>query len=250
MLVFIDESGFPHPNDNSTNPVILAVCIEEAQMRAITAQIQELKRPAFTGNDDEIKSSRLLTKSTFRRARDKSEFVEALFAALQDMPLTVFAGVMERPDRPPPPTHLLSVQLRFLLERINRYAESLGQMATLLFDGQAQGGPYGNLFAKFTNYLYRSSEGRALSSTTDAPYFLDSRTTLGIQLADICAGVVRLYAEGNLRQGVPPGDALLSAISRFYAVVVSKSIDQVNSDGSLRRGIYRITEQMLYAETP
>ena len=250
MLSFFDESGFPHPNDDCANPVVLAVCIEEAQVRAITAQIQELKRMAFTGNDDEIKSNRLLTKSTFRRTRDKSGFVEALFAALQDMPLTVFAGVMERPDRPLPATHLLPVQFRFLLERINLYATSLNQRATLLYDGQAQGGPYGNLFAKFTNYLYRSSEGRALSAITDAPYFLDSRTTLGVQLADICAGVVRLYAEGNLQQGVPPGDALLSAISRFYAVVASKSADQTSSDGSLRRGIYRITEQMLYAETP
>ena len=33
MLVFIDESGKPHPKDSTENPVLCAVCINERDIK-------------------------------------------------------------------------------------------------------------------------------------------------------------------------------------------------------------------------
>lgn len=33
MLVFIDESGFPHPNDSTKYPVLTALCLPERKHR-------------------------------------------------------------------------------------------------------------------------------------------------------------------------------------------------------------------------
>lgn len=43
MLVFIDESGYPRPTDSTNNPVLLAVCLHENDIKPITNQIYKLK---------------------------------------------------------------------------------------------------------------------------------------------------------------------------------------------------------------
>ena len=50
MLVFIDESGIPHPNDSTRNPVVVSVCVEQAVTRNMAGQLYALKRRLGTPN--------------------------------------------------------------------------------------------------------------------------------------------------------------------------------------------------------
>jgi len=194
----------------------------------------------------EIKGNKLLNRSTFRRIPEKREFVEALFDLLRNLPITIFAMIMERPQSIPPVTPMLPSQFRFLLERIDLYAETRGEMATVLFDGDGKS-QYGGLSVKFSNYLHRSVEGRSFTRITDAPFFVDSAITAGIQIADVSASVVRLYEENELFREVPAGDSFLHAIHRYYGVVALKTVDQNSRDGYPRHGMYRMPEREHYA---
>ena len=250
MLVFVDESGTPHPNDACAKPVILAVCIAESDVRYITGRIYGLKRQILAQEENmEIKANRLLNRATFRRIPEKREFVEAFFDLIRDMPVTMFAMVMERPLSAPPLTPVLPSQFRYILERINLFAASRNEMATILFDGDGKS-QYGGLAVKFSNYLHRSVEGRSYSQVTDAPFFVDSTITTGIQIADMAAGVVRLYEESGLFRDVPAGDSFLNAVRRYYSVVESKTVHQHSPGGYLRHGFYRMPEREHYVTVP
>ena len=172
---------------------------------------------------------RLLNRSTFRRRPAVVAFVEEFFSALLNLPVTVFAMVMERPTVAPEATDLkLPDQFRFLMQRVQLLAESRDEMATLLFDGSA--GQLGGLSFKFGAFLYRSEEGRACTNITDTPFFGDSKASAGVQIADMIASVIRQYEEAELYRRVPAEDQFLWAIRRYYRIIEQKTIDQVSQN--------------------
>ena len=67
MLVFIDESGHPHPNDATTRPVVVAVCIPDQNSRSISGRIHGLKRDILGRERMELKAVNLINRRTFRR---------------------------------------------------------------------------------------------------------------------------------------------------------------------------------------
>jgi len=117
-------------------------------------------------------------------------------------------------------------------------------MLTVLFDGDPH--QYGGLVAKFSSFLHRSQEGRAMGNITDCPFFVDSKVTPGIQIADMAAGVVRIYQENALFRAVPPGDAFLSAIRRYYQVLEEKALVLTDASGNERSGFYLMPERAHY----
>ena len=244
MLVYLDESGHPHPNDRSSRPVVVAACVQEREARRVAGRLHGLKRDMLGREQMEMKGVRLINRSTFRRRPDLTAFVEEFFSTLLDLPVTVFAVIMDRPAIAPDPKDTrLPDQFRFLTQRIQLLAESQDEMATLLFDGAA--GQLGGLSFKFGAYLYRSDEGRGSVNITDTPFFGDSKASAGIQIADMIASVIRQYEEAELYRTSPPvGDAFLMAIRRYYRIVEQKTIDQTSHDGYARPGLYRMpTEQ-------
>ena len=68
MLACIDESGHPHPNDPSNRPVVVAVCIQEGDMRRVAGRLHAIKRDVLGKERMEMKGVRLLNRSTFRRS--------------------------------------------------------------------------------------------------------------------------------------------------------------------------------------
>jgi hypothetical protein len=249
MLAFIDESGHPHPKDFSTRPVCVAICIQEENSRFISGRLHSLKRDLIGKEDLEFKAKRLLNRGTFRRIPEKRELVEAFFDLLRNLPITIFAVIMERPlETPIIETIYLPNQFRYLLQRCDILAQETKDMITILFDGECQS--QGGLSLKFNAFLHRSNEGRSMNTVTDAPFFVDSRVTGGIQIADMTAGAIRLYEENRLFQGVPAGDSFLSAIKRYYSVLEEKTKDQVSPEGYPRPGFYRMPERDHYTVMP
>lgn len=244
MLAFFDESGHPHSKDSSTRPVCVAVCTNEKESHFISGRLYSLKRDILGKEAFEFKAKKLLTRGTFRRIPEKRELVEAFFDLLRNLPFTIFAIIMERPQSslPTDPNYLPS-QFRYLLQRCDLLAQETNDMVTLLFDGDCQ---LGGLSLKFNSFLYRSSEGRAMRTITDAPFFVDSRVTSGIQIADMAAGTIRIYEENRLHLGVPKADPFLSAIKRYYTTLEEKTRDQDSPEGWPRAGFYRMPERDHY----
>lgn len=249
MLVFFDESGHPHPSDSATRPVCVAICILEKESRFVSGRLHALKRDLLGKEEMEVKANRLLNRGTFRRIPEKREFVETFFDLVRNLPVVIFATIMERPQSVPPmEATYLPNQFRYLLQRCDLLARERKEMITILFDGN--GSQYGGLPLKFNSFLYRSQEGRSMGTIAEAPFFVDSRITAGIQIADMAAGVIRIYEENKLFRSIPQGDAFLSAIKRYYQIVEEKTVDQQSPEGYARKGFYRMPERDHYLVQP
>ena len=115
VLVYMDESGHPHPNDPSSRPVVVAACIQERDARRVAGRLHGIKRDVLGRERMEMKGSSLINRPTFRRRPDMVAFVEEFFSALLNLPITVFAVIMERPAVAPDPKEMkLPDQFRFL----------------------------------------------------------------------------------------------------------------------------------------
>lgn len=245
MLVFVDESGNAYPSDPATRPVCVGVCIEEDKSRYISGRLHTLKRDLVKKEEMEFKANRLLNRSTFRRIPEKRELVEAFFDLMRNLPIAIFAVIMERPLSLIPKSIFLPNQFRYLLQRCDLLVSDTDDMVTVLFDGDCR--QHDNLSLKFSAFLYRSSEGRSMTRITDTPFFVDSRVTAGIQIADMAASVIRIYEEQRLFQGVPIGDSFLYAINRYYGILEERTKNQTSSEGYPRAGFYRMPERDHYS---
>lgn len=248
MLTFIDESGHPHPNDPATRPVLASVSFAQRDSRAISAKIYGIKRNLLgvENADKELKARDLLNARTFKRRPELRELVESVFEQLRSLPLTIFGVVMESPERPlPRDDGRLPRQYRYLLRQVDALLHDHTSMSVVLIDGD--GSQYGGLSAKMEQYLHRHGEGQALSKVVDSPYFVDSRYTVGIQLADMIAGVLRQYHEHELSRRSGLSDPYLSAIARYYRVISDKAPDTPDpSGGQDWHGIYHMSERRHY----
>ena len=238
MLAFIDESGHPHPNDPNSWSVLAACCFGETESRRIAGRIHALKRDVLQRENMEMKGLNLLNRSVYKNRMDRVAFVEEFFNTLLDLEVVIFAIAIERPSAPPQSDDtFLPFYFQYLIERIHLLADERGEMATTLFDGN--GGNFGGLSRKFNSFLYRSNQGQLYTRITDAPFFVDSNITAGIQIADMVASVIRQYQQEELYKGVPSGDPYLWSIRRYYRMIEQKTVDLTTATGEVRRGIYR-----------
>ena len=250
IFSFIDESGHPHPNDSAQRPVLASVCVDARYLRDLNTRLFRLKSDLLGKGqfDIEAKASQILNERTFRRIPEKREFVEALFDMCRNFPMTVFAIVMDKPDRPPPTERdFLPIQFRQILYRVNRLVELEypDDLAAVMFDGD--GSQFNGLTERFSNWLFRTYTGQAAKYLADSPFFVDSRFTPGIQIADMVAGVIRIYQENALYQRAPRGDPFLSAVARYYRILEQKSVNLPHPfQEEPWYGIYFMPERMHY----
>ena len=127
MLVFIDESGHPHPNDPTTRPVLAAVCFSEWESRSIGRQLFSIKRSLLGDGraGKELKANEILNSRTFNRRPELRELVAEIFDQIQNLDITIFAVVMEKPETALPRDAVyLPRQYRYILQRVNALLDS------------------------------------------------------------------------------------------------------------------------------
>ena len=127
MLVYIDESGNPHPKDNNLRPTIAALCVAEDEHRKINRQLYAIKRKFLDDPNEELKAKKLLRPYVFENDPKRRELVERVFELLgQAESLAIFAIIMERPQNLPTcPDGFLPVQFCSLLERLILYVSDI-----------------------------------------------------------------------------------------------------------------------------
>ncbi len=248
MLAFIDESGQPHPNDPNAYSTLVALCMHEADHRELSRQLFGAKRALLDRNTAyELKALEVLNARTFLRQREsKWALAERCFALFERIELTAFAVVMQRPaQKPNIRPDWLPYQHIFLLQRVNALAKKRGEQATLIYDGQGMNVQGRNLAVCISNYIFRVAMPRGqLGHVVDTAFFVDSKVTPGIQVADLAAGALRLREQHRHDRN---DDAFAAAVRRCAAVVAkSTRSDLVNDDGRLLRGILYLREGWHY----
>lgn len=247
MLSYVDESGHPHPKDQNLFSALVAVCIDESVSRLWTSEVYELKRTFRPTNPTaELKAVQLLNRSTFRNKPQLKELVEQVVNLCLYQPVIILAVIMPRPKNSPNvPEGFLPIQHRFLLQRINALTAKNDDRAIVVFD---EGGPSvkGGVEPRFTNFMMRTVEGRSFRRILETPFSVKSESQIGIQLADLFAGIIRLYHQNRLRGGAPPGDEFLWAIKRYYDIIDKKTLDLEDSSGRHLFGFYEMPERLFY----
>jgi len=199
MLVFIDESGKPHPKDSTENPVLCAVCINERDIKHLSQNIFKLKMKIF-GKDTEIKSTSLIRRQIFsKNMTNNKQYVDELVKLACSSDIKVFAIIMEKPDTPFILTKtLLPKHYKLLIKRIEYFCENHNyEKAILVFDEITPGEDF--VVAQcITNFLFMSKLGKDFDRILEMPLFVNSSVTPAIQIADIFAGILRHYYENGL----------------------------------------------------
>jgi hypothetical protein len=199
LIAFIDESGFPHPNDNTQNPVLAAVCIPREELRNVINKMYKIKTSVYDKPEMEIKASKLIRYKSIETHTLNKQFVEEIMKNLlvPSQNIKVFAIVMDKPKRMPwdlLDENILPNYYRLLLQRIGQYSSLQKKNCILAFDSRDEGNDI--LIAnKIKNYLYKSNEGKRCTSIIESSFFVNSKIEEGLQLADLCAGIIRKYYE-------------------------------------------------------
>ena len=250
-FVFMDESGHPHPNDGSHRPVLVSVCFDARHLKLLNTELFKLKNRILRRGsfEFEAKAKKLITPGTFRNRPEKHEFVESFFDLVRNLDVVIFAEIMERPTRPPA-VHpdFLPMQFRHQLYRVNRLLEleSNEELAAIMFDGN--GTQFGGIAIRFSNWLYRSRGGQSLTHIANSPFFVDSKVTPGIQVADMAASVIRQYEERELFRGITSGDSYASSIVRYHRILQEKTrdLDSPQGEDFVWHGFNRMAEREHY----
>ena len=235
MFVYIDESGHPHPNDAHTRPVDVGVCLKREDVRQITGALHRFMQdfgasiPSTTKlrrAEREGKAVVFLNRRALR-SPEKREYADSVMDLIRNLDVTIFAMVMERPDRPIyRGDDFLQTQHRWILERVDTLIErkETGRMATVVFDGRS---PSENIRLDkcFSSFFFRTAEGRAMTRIVPGVLFVDSEITPGIKLADFCAYILRVYYEQGLDRQEPRGDPYLATIKRYADIIRQKTFD-------------------------
>lgn len=201
MLAFIDESGYPRPNDSTNNPILLGVCIHENDIKPITNQIYKLKDTIY-GKQDEIKSTKLIREVTITKNRTKNKlYVDSLVSLLDEYDVTIFAIIMEKPSKEISiPEDHLPKQYYFLLKKIEFFCTHHHYGKAMLIYDEVHEGADRKIADSTMGFLFKSLFGKSFCHILEMPLFVSSAVTPTIQLADIFAGIVRHYYENKLHK--------------------------------------------------
>jgi len=245
MIFFIDESGHPHPNDPVSRPVLGAVGCPVADSRDLTRQLHSIRRDIFGNVGVELeakwKAHAILNERTFRRQRQKWEYVESAFDLASNFPVVSFFIIMDKPaHKVEISPDLLPPHVRFLLGRIDAHMSGLTseRKALLVFDSQDAKAD-ARLSAAITNYLFRAPEGSRLRHLLETPLFVESSILPGIQIADLFVSCVRQFYE-KVGPGREPVDAYQRALVRLHRCVRRTTTDCVREDGTHLYAEYRM----------
>lgn len=203
MLIFVDESEWPAPRGPGGYTVWAAVALDPKAGKQFFREVFNLERKFWKiaePHEFEIKGRLLLSRRGMTSSK-KTEFVEELLSICKRYGIQTFAVGMRpaQPSMPGIPTPNVFRVYHFLLERIEQMMlESLpSEMAIIAFDSQDEKTDRRRAL-DYGNFLYGHEEGKAMQHIVDTPYFVSSRVTVGIQIADLVAYAL---AQSNLGRG-------------------------------------------------
>lgn len=157
--------------------------------------------------ETELKGDKLFKKYAFK-CRDlygssrNLACADDLFQLCKDSGVLAFATITKNPRHMALVTgtgRLLTTPYSYMLERIDKcmIEQFPDRMAKVLFDSRGLGTDE-PLAVAWSNFLFRSSVGQQFSKIVANPFFVVSRLTPGIQVADVFAYLAGQVVSGRL----------------------------------------------------
>ncbi len=207
MFAFIDISGsFMDSPEKEPYIVASAVCIRQHLIGEITRVLHNFKRDILLNETLEYHANSFINKSTLSHPElNKHEFNDRVFErCFATGDCHCFAVIIPNQNiRPSFQTDHLSKHYIYLLQRIQKLAEEYQRPKAIVAIDNEQRRVDKRVAYAFNNYLYRTADGIKMDRILEVPLFVDSEMTIGIQLADAAAGVIRLYHRHNLHLSPP-----------------------------------------------
>lgn len=246
MLVFIDESGYPRPTDDNEYSTLMAVCIDEGDIREINNDIYKLKNQIF-GKQDEIKSTNLIKWQTIAKNRTNNKtYADQFVDIVTKHDISTFCIIMKRPQAEPEGQEgILPKQYHLLMKKVEYYCERRDvQKAIFVFDETNEGDDL-KTANSFNAFLFKSRLGKSFKKILETPLFVSSKVTVAIQIADIFAGIVRQYYENGLDKKQPE-TAFEMWLSELYHKVHSKTVDAMQPNGNYYERGFQLVKNLNY----
>jgi hypothetical protein len=205
--IHADESGQREFGISPVDHFVVAgVACAADETSNLEAELRGLKRGFFKSTSVEIKSTWLRIPATAKAryldpygiSQTKLDgFVEALYAWIEDAPITLFAAVIDKNqlrERYTTPHHPSAVGYCMLLQRYQMYLDGVRGRGSVLFDEISGKSEAGNAWMKLLRRQHRMLKDYGCPYTdlrfpnvTAEIAFADSRASSLIQIADIVA---------------------------------------------------------------
>lgn len=228
MLVYIDESGYPQPQDGNVWSTLTAICTPEKSSRELSRRLHAKVRevyPKVQADGYELKASVVLNRRQYEHMADKRKLVAEVTELLDTLPATVFSIMVRRPTHVPNwPKTQLDPRHRLLIERVELHMRKHypDELAMLVFDETAASSDAARSRA-IRKFMHQTKEGACLRHVVDVPFFVSSAITPGIQLADLLAGALRHYHTLRDEAGFKPRTQWEKAVDRLAEVARKRS---------------------------
>ena len=203
---YLDESGNNHghhdPLISGETPlfVLTTLAVHACHWRKFTQEFTRLKARFFSveiGPDRhpqyyEIKGSSLL-KPRNRTSARRAAFTHKVFDLIHSFGGKLFAVVfIKNPQNPASKIMLYTKGLQILSERFHAFLEEVGDpgiQGLMMLDSVLKHLDR-QVAESYLSFVFGNQDGRQFTKLVEAPVFVDSKLSAGVQLADIVSSVV------------------------------------------------------------
>jgi hypothetical protein len=193
MLIFVDESEWPHPKAPDGYTVWGAIALHPSNSRNFVREIFNLEKKFWKIKEPyqfEIKGRLLLSERAVTSPK-KCEFCEEVISLCKLANIKAFAvGIRNTSGIPMAglTEPIVYKAYSLLLERIEgmMVEEFNSDTAIIALDSADEATDTKRALA-FSNYIYGTEPGRAAVHVMETPFFVSSKANVGIQIADLVA---------------------------------------------------------------
>jgi hypothetical protein len=194
MLVFVDESEWPRPKSPGGYTVWGAAALHPSKSKSFVRDVFNLEKKFWKINEPyefEIKGRLLLNERSVLTSPKKCEFCEEIISLCKLAGVRAFAIGLRNTNNEALTgltEPIIYKAYSLLLERVEAMMqeEFNDDMAVIALDSAEEATDTNRALA-FGNYVYGSPTGRAAVHVVETPFFVSSKATVGIQIADLIA---------------------------------------------------------------
>lgn len=212
ILFYVDDAGDPYlhhePLLEGETPLFClnAVALHSSRWRELDRALLNLKRTYFSpemrafearhldmrAEHYEIKGRDLFKPSNARNRRSRV-FATKILHLAQTLDVRLLSAIWRKdPNNPVASLSMYTHSLQILAERFHYHCTQVGEQGIIVADARTRTLDF-QVAAGHLSFLFGNPAGRNYTSLTEAPMFVDSVLSAGVQFADILGGCIFGY---------------------------------------------------------
>ena len=209
IFFYVDEGGDPHPHREPLlqggTPLfcLSAVAVHASRWRELDRALFQLKRAyfsremqGFTARNPDMRpehyevKGRQLVKPSHAGSRRNRVFTFKILDLAQQLDVRLFAAVWQKnPANPVDAMSMYTQGLQVLAERFHHHCAQAGELGVIVADGRTRNLDF-QVAASHLSYIFGNPVGRNYTTLVEAPMFVDSVLSAGVQLADLLGSCI------------------------------------------------------------